>query len=153
MKDTIKMELDRIAQASEDKLLHAEAVVEHAKDPQSPLYGEFEWDDSEAAKQHRLTQARNLIRCYVKYDRASNRNVRAYVSVPSDRANGGGYRKSEQVAANPTLNAQFIEEITAKIKSMEETYSFCRFLDPLWSRLQATILQFVAEEQESAAAG
>lgn len=42
--------------------LTASAVVEAARDPSSPLHGEFEWDDSEAAVRYRLYQARTLIR-------------------------------------------------------------------------------------------
>ena len=37
-------------------------VVDAARDPASPLHAYFEWDDTEAARQHRLGQARQLIR-------------------------------------------------------------------------------------------
>ena len=36
-------------------------VVEAARDAASPLHYHFEWDDSVAAEQHRLDQARRLI--------------------------------------------------------------------------------------------
>lgn len=39
-----------------------DAVVERARDPQSVLHNEFEWDDALAAKQARLDRARELIR-------------------------------------------------------------------------------------------
>lgn len=39
----------------------AEAIVEAARKKNSPAHGIFEWDDSEAAKQFRLVQARVLV--------------------------------------------------------------------------------------------
>jgi hypothetical protein len=39
-----------------------EDVVEYADDPASPLHSAFEWDDTVAAQQHRLAQARSLIK-------------------------------------------------------------------------------------------
>lgn len=42
--------------------LAAESVVDAARDPDNPLHDRFQWDDAEAAHQHRLSQARALIR-------------------------------------------------------------------------------------------
>lgn len=42
--------------------LTPEAVVEDARDEESPLHASFEWDDAKAAADHRLNQARTLIR-------------------------------------------------------------------------------------------
>lgn len=39
-----------------------DAVLLDAKSPKSPLHDQFDWDDSSAAKQWRLQQARELIR-------------------------------------------------------------------------------------------
>lgn len=39
-----------------------ELVMRDAEDPTSPLHDSFEWDDEIAAYQHRLDQARTLIR-------------------------------------------------------------------------------------------
>lgn len=39
-----------------------ETVMRDAEDPTSPLHDSFEWDDEVAAYQHRLDQARALIR-------------------------------------------------------------------------------------------
>jgi hypothetical protein len=67
-----------------------EAVVADARDPASPLHSLFEWDNAEAARQHRLSQARALIRAVVVRYRAepedSPRNIVAFVNVKeSDR--------------------------------------------------------------------
>jgi hypothetical protein len=39
-----------------------EMVVEAARDPGSPLHSAFTWDDAQAAHEHRLAQARVLLR-------------------------------------------------------------------------------------------
>ena len=36
-------------------------IVDKAQDNSSPIHKYFEWDDTEAARQHRLFQARNII--------------------------------------------------------------------------------------------
>lgn len=64
--------------------LTPEDVLDDAKNPNSPLHSFFEWDDTEAARQHRLKQARGLIRAvvavYVQEDKPAVR-MRAYVHV------------------------------------------------------------------------
>lgn len=45
----------------EDGRLDPKDVVNDARHPRSPLHDSFEWDDSVAAEQHRLLQARRLI--------------------------------------------------------------------------------------------
>lgn len=54
--------LDRIAKDDPDGLIQTEAVVEAAQDPESPLHKYFDWNDATAAHQHRLAQARKLVR-------------------------------------------------------------------------------------------
>ena len=68
-----------------DSLL-AEDVVEDAQSPASPLHaiGVFEWDDSIAAAEHRLNQARYLLRSIeIEYidTRGSSGETRAYAVV------------------------------------------------------------------------
>lgn len=45
--------------------LTPEDILEDAKNGNSPLHSFFEWDDTAAAQQHRLQQARGLIRAVV----------------------------------------------------------------------------------------
>lgn len=60
-------------------------VVDDARNDNSPLHSFFEWDDTEAARQHRLKQARGLIRSvvaiYTSPDKPAQR-MRAYVHIP-----------------------------------------------------------------------
>jgi hypothetical protein len=56
---SIKEELEAIAAGG---VLHPADVVEAARNPNSAMHNQFEWDDSEAAEAYRLQQARALIR-------------------------------------------------------------------------------------------
>lgn len=71
--------------------LTAELVVDEARDPSSPLHARFEWDDQKAAHEHRLAQARQIIR--IVADVVADSKVRAFVHVPSS----GGYQPIRQV--------------------------------------------------------
>ena len=63
-----------------DNALHAEDVVSAARDPISPLHGKFEWEDSKAAQQYRLWQARKLI-ASVTIKLPDGQPVRKYINV------------------------------------------------------------------------
>lgn len=66
--------------------LAPEDVVVKASDPKHPLHDYFEWDDSEAAKQYRLDQARTLIRS-VRYEiQVNETQVRAVKYVRDEAA-------------------------------------------------------------------
>lgn len=61
-----------------------EDILADAQNDNSPLHSFFEWDDGAAAQQHRLQQARGLIRAvvaiYVRPDKPAVRQ-RAYVNI------------------------------------------------------------------------
>lgn len=64
MTENQKIIADRLARITKRNhgVLTPDAVLEDAKDEDSPLHDQFTWDDSEAAHQWRLEQARTLIR-------------------------------------------------------------------------------------------
>ena len=102
-------------------MLLPENVVAAAAHPDSPLHSHFEWDDSEAAIQWRLTQARRLIRSVViEHGENTTTEIRAYVSLPADRASGVGYRTIEEVMSSDFLRQQLMAEILEKIEMWEK---------------------------------
>ncbi len=64
MTENQKIIADRLARITKRNhgVLTPDAVLEDAQDEDSPLHNQFTWDDSEAAHQWRLEQARVLIR-------------------------------------------------------------------------------------------
>lgn len=85
--------------------LTPDAIVDEASDPNHPLHSRFEWDNEAAAHQHRLEQARGLIRLVrVTYRNASGeqRSVRSWHSFQAP--NGGySYESLEKVTESPLL--------------------------------------------------
>jgi hypothetical protein len=65
--------------------LTPDRVIADARNPNSPLHTLFEWNDSEAAHQYRLVQARALIRavvvCYRAVPESGARSIVAFVNV------------------------------------------------------------------------
>ena len=89
-----------------------EAVIDDARDPSSPLHACFEWDDKKAAHQHRLDQARELIRAvpvHVQYEEITIRAPK-YVR-DSEKGSEAGYveltkLRSSKEAARETLRSE-----------------------------------------------
>lgn len=84
-----------------DGLVTADMVVEAAADPDSPLHRHFQWDDTAAADAFRRWQARVLLaKCRITVQDRAATNIRAFVSLPSDRKTGGGYRMTVDVLSD-----------------------------------------------------
>lgn len=128
----IREALDDIRGANSEGLLVPEEIVEAARDDDSPMHGWFTWDDTAAAKQWRLMQARHLIReIEVTFpDDKEEKALPKYVSLISDRKRpGGGYRETSQVMNSKKLLGEL--EDTAKrdvegvLKRFELLKAFC----------------------------
>lgn len=97
-------------------ILQVDAVLDEAKDENSPLHSHFEWDDSAAADAHRRYQARVLIqRCKITVVEAEPTTIRAFVSLQSDREAGGGYRMTTKVMDDEALREEFLRDIRLTI--------------------------------------
>lgn len=80
-------------------------IVKLAKDKSSPLHKYFEWDDTEAAKKYRLTQARNLILA-IGFE-SENGFTRAFESVVIN--NNRVYIPIDKIANSPDLIDQVMK--------------------------------------------
>lgn len=121
--NAIRDELDRIATRHRG-VLKPEDVVEAAQDPKSPLHDRFCWDDTKAAYEYRLWQARTLIRITVTVVDDSNKTPdRVWVSLKADRAQEkGGYRKLVTVLSDARLREELLEEALAEMVYFQEKY-------------------------------
>lgn len=116
-------ELARIA-AENDGLLRPSDVVDAARDKRSVLHGSFTWDDTEAAEQYRLWQARQLIRCSVVVEPRTETTVRAFVSLTQDRSeDGGGYRETVRVMARTDTRAALLADALAELDVFQRKYA------------------------------
>jgi len=116
-------ELKRIA-GEHDGILQPEIVVEEARPSASPLHSRFTWDNSEAAHQYRLWQARTLIRVTVETIAGIEGTVDVFVSLTTDRGNeGGGYRVMTTVLSDRQLKAQMLVDALNELGVFERKYS------------------------------
>ena len=98
-------------------VLKVDDVIEEAKNVNSVLHQHFEWDDSEAAEQYRRQQARALIqRCRIQLVETEPVKIRAFVSLPTDREQGGGYRLTTEVMGDEYLKDEMLRDIRMTIQ-------------------------------------
>lgn len=87
--DSVGAELERLTDEGGGRLV-VETVIEAAREPASPLHAGFEWDDTKAAHEHRLAQARRLIRA-VQVVISETKREPVFVSVTVTEAATGAY--------------------------------------------------------------
>lgn len=97
-------------------VLRVDDVLEEARQEGSILHKHFEWNNDKAAEQYRRDQARALIqRCKITLVDNTPVQVRAFVSLPSDRDAGGGYRLTAEVVSDETMKAELVRDIKMTI--------------------------------------
>jgi hypothetical protein len=118
----VASELRKIEQ--ECSVITPVVVVEKAASPKSPLHNFFEWDNSVAAEQYRLWQARQLIaKVYiVPSDAPDSEPVRAFVNVYSEEDNeeldgpDQGYVWTPGLDSKPNYKRQVIAYAEAQLQ-------------------------------------
>ena len=129
----VSVALDRIARKN-NGILRAEDVVTAARKPASPLHGCFQWDNTEAARQYRLWQARELIRVAVTVIPGHAEPTRAFISLSADRQeDGGGYRCISAVLSNPQYHAALLAEALEDARRWEAKYEALQELKPMFA--------------------
>jgi hypothetical protein len=104
-------------------IVRPEDVVEFARDPSTALHERFEWDDTEAARQHRLWQAREILHVTVRYvGDVEKRPVRAFVSLGSDRLKGGGYRGTLRVLDDDQMRMELLLQAKREARQWADRY-------------------------------
>ena len=146
----VRERLERI-RIREKGVLTPDAVVADARNVTSPLHGYFTWDDTEAANQFRLEQARTLIR-NIKVEVTTTTTRMAapfYVRDPQRSSDEQGYRaiaelKDEKSASADALKYEFNRAVAVleRAVSIAEELGMAAHVDELIHRirmLQATI--------------
>ena len=127
-----------------DGLLKPETVVERARNPRSALHDKFTWNNTEAAHQYRLIQARNLIRVHVLHEVKDAGPE--FVSITTDRVKpGGGYRILADVIKDADAYTQLLRDALTYFRSAREKYDRLKELKPVWNAVDAA--EWALEEQ------
>jgi len=114
-------ELDRIKGHNSGDLT-PDMVIKAAEDTKSPLHGVFEWDDSKAAHQHRLTVAGQLIRSIVVTITPASDAAPKPINVTITPAASGGGTAAARVVSEAELHAQRVERGWADLDKWIRTY-------------------------------
>jgi hypothetical protein len=116
-------ELKRIAKEHRG-ILRPATVVKEAEPEDSPLHGCFCWDDTKAAHEFRLEQARKLIRVVLFIEPNSNTEQQTYVSLSTDRKlRGGGYRLLSHVMTDKDKRMQLLADALAELNAFKLKYA------------------------------
>lgn len=122
MNPAVVAELKRIA-AENGGVLQPETVVREAEPKSSPLHSRFTWDDSEAAHQYRIWQARQLIRVSVEVLAGTDKVVDVFVSLSTDRQKeSGGYRVMTEVLSDADLRQQMLTDALNELEVFRAKY-------------------------------
>lgn len=135
--EQIISELNRIASRN-GGVLKPEVVVEEARRPSSPLHSKFQWDDSVAAHEYRIFQARNLIRVVVHVlPNGSDEMERVWVSLKQDQQNeGGGYRTLVSVLSDADLRKQLLQQAYEDMEYFSAKYSHLEELAEIFKAMK-----------------
>lgn len=117
-----------------------ERVVEHAKNPKSALHGAFTWDDTEAAHNWRIEQARRLLRVSVvviDHPKSGEQvSVRAFFSpsLKGERGEDGSraYQYVPVMLRTEKGRSAILETAFAEFTAFETKYQFLTELVPLF---------------------
>lgn len=114
-------ELERIRER--DGKLETETVVEEARPRNAPLHPVFEWDDSVAAEEYRLWQARALVRSVeVAPEKKGEEPTPRYVHIRANAEESGYYQSVEVAVRNPDEWASALSELSAKAVSAYKSF-------------------------------
>lgn len=138
-REKIQAELEAI-RGGAGGVLKAEDVVEFARDKKTALHDEFTWDNSKAAHEYRLWQARQVIKVFVDVVAADTDPVPVYVSLTSDRANpGGGYRALKDVLSVEAHREQLLADALKDLQRFQSRYSALKELHGVMAAAQKAI--------------
>jgi hypothetical protein len=119
---SIKEELEILCKQN-NGFLRPQEVVEFARNPDTALHTQFEWDDGAAAEKYRLAQARAIIRVAVIVNPDNQESVRAYVSLTDERDENGGYRALAEVLSDEILKDKMLSDALKDLQTFQRKYN------------------------------
>lgn len=122
------------------KVVSPQCVLEFATDPTTALHRRFTWDDSKAAYEYRLWQARQVLRVAVSVLAGSEEPVRAFVSLQDDRGKEG-YRWTADVLSDAELRQKMLDEAMAELRVFQRKYRVLSELAPVFEAAERVAKQ------------
>lgn len=146
--ERIRAALTEIA-AANNGLLNPARVVEAARDPNSILHGEFQWDNDEAAGAYRLAQAGALIRrvkfTLIRQNQETKtvevRTTRAFQSRESMRGDGG-YEAVDDIMSDAEKREELIDQVLRELVAYRNRYADILTLSNVWVAIDDAVDAF-----------
>lgn len=118
-------ELDALQKKAGSTGLTPGAIVRKAQSPASALHKCFEWDDAKAAHEHRLHQARTVLRAIVVVNSEIERPMFVHTVVGDDPR----YVASEVAVQHPEMWEFVLGQARKALQSAEERITVLRTLE------------------------
>ena len=93
-------------------------------------------DDTVAAHQYRLEQARRMIRYIIIVQHPDAEPFRAYVALTADQETGAGYRPVAECIGNEKLRQQMLDDALKEMQRFERKYGLLVELVGLFSEVK-----------------
>jgi hypothetical protein len=124
VKRAVVAKMLRSIASANDGMITPQSVVEAARPASSPIHECFQWDNTKAAHEYRLFQARQLIRVTVEVipSMGDKTPMRVYVSIGDDRGEGG-YRRIVDVMNTPELRDKLLSEAKRDMQVFRTKYA------------------------------
>ena len=119
--EAVRRELERIRK-SHGNILRPEDVVEAAQNELSPLHRFFTWDETKAAHEYRLWQARQLIANVTIEIRGEKTDAYWNATVTVKKEKVQGYFSTKDVLSNEELYRQVLEEALRELRYWQKKY-------------------------------
>lgn len=118
MREDVRRRIEEISKNNGGKIT-PDMVLKDAADENSPLHGEFEWDDAKAGHAYRIITARNLIRSIrITYDADVTFVVApAYVRDPRCGSDEQGYVEVMRIRSNEEITRGVLVDEFVRVRS------------------------------------
>lgn len=126
--------------------LHPLDVVNDARSESSPLHACFEWDDTEAANQYRLSQARYIIRSieitYEKPDSTGGECVVVQYANLGDRSDSKPYQDIRVIMSNKRDRDKYVRMVLRELKTIRDKYKHIKELSAVYDAIDKAVSMF-----------
>lgn len=118
-------EIEALSVKAPEGQLTPQALVDAARKSNGSLYDMFEWDDADAARLHRLEQARGILQALVVTVKLGPKQeakpMRAFVNVVKNGQQG--YRALDAAMADKELREQVVQRAWTELTSWRQKYA------------------------------
>jgi hypothetical protein len=125
--------------------LTADIVVSDARNSDSPLHDGFEWDNTIAAEQYRLQQARYILRSVVVKDMPghADEEIRAFVVIKNENSDNS-YVPTQIALSDDEMRQKVLMQAHRDLEALERKYNDLSELAEILQNARNNVMQLVS---------